>query len=188
MAHGLIGCEFSGIVRMAFAAMGHDAWSCDLLPSEQEGQHIQGDALSLLHNGWDIAIFHPPCTYLSSSGARWWAQRQHEQAEALAFVHLLLDAPIPRIALENPVGKISTAIRKPDQYVQPWMFGDAATKTTGLWLKNLPMLQPTQIISERPQICWRMGESKKRAQERSRTYPGMAQAMASQWGPLLYAP
>lgn len=138
----LVGCEFSGIVRDAFKAKGHDAWSCDLLPSERPGKHIQYDILSvidILHEKFDLAIFHPPCTYLAVSGARWFANRQTEQHQALDFVKRLLDAPIARIALENPVSVISTKIRKPDQIIQPYMFGHGETKATCLWLKNLPV-------------------------------------------------
>lgn len=178
----LIACEFSGIVREAFRAQGHNAWSCDLLPSEQPGQHIQGDVLEILSQGWDLMIAHPPCTYLCNSGARWWGGRQREQAEALAFVRTLLCAPIPHIALENPEGRISSVLRKPDQYIQPWQYGEEATKKTGLWLVNLPLLQPTKLMAHRPQHVWRMGESKHRSRERSRTYPGIATAMAQQWG------
>ena len=178
----LVGCEFSGIVRDAFAARGHDAWSCDLLPTEAPGRHLQCDVRELLDDEWDLAIFHPPCTYLASSGARWWKGRQQEQREAIAFVRCLLAAPISRIALENPVGRLSTVIRKPEQIIQPWMFGDEATKTTCLWLTNLPLLQPTQIMSHRPQLCWRMGPSATRSKQRSGTYRGIAEAMAQQWG------
>ena len=178
----LVACEFSGIVRAAFAERGHDAWSFDLEPSERPGQHIEGDVLEILSEGWDLMVAHPPCTYLCNAGARWWQTRQREQQEALAFVEALLAAPIPRIALENPEGILSTHIRKPDQYIQPWMFGDEATKKTGLWLIGLPLLQPTRIMAHRPQLCWRMGQSKSRSRNRSRTYPGIAQAMAQQWG------
>jgi hypothetical protein len=180
----LIGCEFSGVVREAFTTLGHDAWSCDLLPSERAGQHLQGNLLDVLGEHWDLAIFHPPCTFLANSGARWWSQRGQEQADALRFVARLLDAPIPRIALENPEGKIGTAIRKCDQMIHPWEYGDCAEKKTCLWLKNLPLLQPTALVWPRPQLCWRMGQSQRRAQERSRTYPGIAAAMAQQWGGL----
>ena len=180
----LVGCEFSGIVRDAFAALGHEAWSCDILLTEAPGNHYQGDVREILSDKWDLAIFHPPCTYLASSGARWWRERQQEQAEALDFVRLLLAAPIPRIALENPIGRIATQIRKPDQIIQPWMFGEEATKTTCLWLKNLPLLQPTRIMAHRPQTCWRMAPSKDRWKLRSLTYRGIAEAMAQQWSAL----
>ena len=181
MTRILVACEFSGIVRDAFLACGHDAVSCDLEPSEQPGPHIHGDVLAQLGAGWDLMVAFPPCTHLSASGARWWPQKQEKQEAALAFVQRLLHAPIPRIALENPVGKISTAIRKADQIIQPWMFGDEATKTTCLWLQGLPVLQPTRLVQYRPQTCWRMGQKRDRARERSRTYPGIARAMAAQW-------
>ena len=177
----LIGCEFSGIVRDAFKAKGHDAWSCDLLPSEIPGQHIQGDILEILNDSWDLIIAHPPCTHLCVSGARWFKGKQKEQAEALEFVRLLLDAAIPRIALENPVSIISTRIRKPDQIIQPWMFGHGETKATCLWLKGLPKLQPTNIVEGREGRVFRMPPSPDRWKERSRTFQGIADAMANQW-------
>lgn len=180
----LVACEFSGIVRDAFLAQGHDTWSCDLEPSERPGPHIQGDVLALLAEPWDLMLAFPPCTYLCNSGARWWKQRQQEQADALAFVRALLAAPIPRIALENPEGRISTAIRKPDQCIHPWEYGHEEEKKTCLWLHNLPRLQPTQLMATREQKVWRMGESKSRSKNRSRTYPGIARAMAQQWGTL----
>lgn len=179
----LVACEFSGLVRDAFLARGHTALSCDLLPSERPGPHYQGDVRAILQDGWDLLLCFPPCTYLCCSGARWWPQRQQEQADALAFVQLLLDAPIPRIALENPQGKISTAIRPPDQWIEPYLFGHAETKRTGLWLKGLPLLQPTQLtFAARAERIWRMPQRKSRSQDRSRTYPGVAAAMAAQWG------
>ena len=184
----LIACEFSGIVREAFAAHGHDAWSCDLLPSEQPGQHYQRDVRELLGKPWDLMIAFPPCTYLCNSGARWWKDRQREQQEALAFVRLLLDAPMPRVCVENPEGRISTAIRKPDQYIHPWEYGHGEEKKTGLWLKNLPLLQPTQLMAERVQRVWRMGQTRHRSQDRSRTYPRIAAAMSQQWGALAPPP
>lgn len=178
----LVGCEFSGVVRRAFRDLWHDAWSCDILPAEDASCfHLQCDVRDILDQNWDLAIFHPPCTYLANSGARWWAKRQQEQQAALAFVQALLDAPIPRIALENPEGRISTAIRKPDQIIQPWMFGDKATKKTHLWLKGLPILQPTKLEWYRPQNVWRMGQTKDRSKNRSRTYQGIAVAMAQQY-------
>lgn len=180
----LIACEFSGRVRDAFRAQGHDALSCDLQPSWTPGPHVQGDVRDLLTDGWDLLVAFPPCRYLAASGARWWAERQQEQAAALAFVRTLLAAPIPRIALENPVGRISTAIRLPDQIVQPWMFGHAEIKTTCLWLQGLPLLQPTCLtFAPRTQRCWRMSPSPTRAMARSLTAPGIAQAMAQQWSP-----
>ena len=142
----LIACEFSGIVREAFRLKGHEAWSCDLLPSEIEGQHIQGDVLAHLDGGWDMMIAHPPCTHLAVSGARWFKEKRTEQLEALEFVQKLLEAPIPRIALENPISIISSKIRKPDQIIQPWQFGHPESKKTCLWLKGLPKLQPTKIL------------------------------------------
>ena len=178
----LVACEFSGIVRAAFRARGHEAWSCDLEPSEQPGPHLQGDALDMLHQGWDLMIAHPPCTYLCNSGARWWRQRQAEQRHALAFVQLLLEAPIPRICLENPEGCISTRLCKPTQSIHPWEYGEPFEKKTHLWLRGLPRLQPTQIIAERTQACWRTPQRASRSRERSRTYPGIAAAMAAQWG------
>lgn len=177
----LIACEFSGIVRDAFARRGHDAWSCDLLPTERPGQHIQGDVLGILGDGWDLMIAHPPCTHLAVSGARWFKDKQREQAEALEFVKRLLEVPIEKVALENPVSVISTRIRKPDQIIQPWMFGDAETKTTCLWLKNLPCLMPTNIVESLGNRLHRLGPSPDRWKLRSRTYQGIADAMAEQW-------
>ena len=180
----LVACEFSGIVRDAFIKLGHNAFSCDLLPSEKPGPHIQENVLAHLNGYWDLMIAHPPCTHLAVSGARWFKDKIEEQKEALDFVRALLDAPIPRIALENPVSVISTKIRKPDQYVQPWMFGHGETKKTGLWLKNLPLLQPTNIVPGREGKVWKMAPGPNRWKDRSRTYTGLAQAMAEQWGGL----
>lgn len=149
----LVACEFSGIVRDAFAARGHDAWSCDLLPSERPGNHIQDDVLAVLSDGWDLMVAHPPCTRLAVSGARWFKHYLKEQAEALDFVRKLLDAPIEKIALENPVSVISTHIRKPDQIIQPWWFGHGETKTTCLWLKNLSKLEPTDVVTPEWAVC-----------------------------------
>jgi len=168
-------------VREELAAAGHDAWSCDVLPTEIPGQHIRGDVLNVLSEGWDLMIAHPPCTHLAVSGARWFAQKREEQAEALEFVRQLLDAPIPRIALENPVSVISTRIKKPDQIIQPWQFGHGETKTTCLWLKNLPKLVPTNIVEGRKNRIHLMPDSAGRWKRRSRTYSGIAQAMAQQW-------
>jgi hypothetical protein len=145
----LVACEFSGIVRDAFAVLGHDAWSCDLLRTERPGNHIVGDVRAILHHGWDLLIAHPPCTHLAVSGARWFAEKRTEQAEALDFVRTLLAAPVHRIALENPISIISTCVRKPDQIIQPWMFGHGETKATCLWLKNLPPLTHTNIVDGR---------------------------------------
>ena len=177
----LIGCEFSGIVRDAFTRAGHYATSCDLLPTETQGAHHQGDLLEILSQGWDLAIFHPPCTHLAVSGARWFKDKQEEQLEALEFVRVLLNAPIDKIALENPVSIISSVIRKPDQYIQPWQFGHGETKKTGLWLKNLPKLNPTNIVEGRESRVHRMPPGPNRWKERSRTFTGIAKAMAEQW-------
>lgn len=178
----LVACEFSGTVRDAFIARGHDAVSCDFLDSERPGPHFRGNVLGLLADGWDLMIAHPPCQYLAVSGARWFAQRQREQAQALAFVQILLDAPIPRIAVENPVSVISTRIRKPDQIIQPWMFGHGEVKATCLWLKNLPKLEPTNIVEGRTARVHRAPPSPDRWKDRSRTLQGIADAMAEQWG------
>jgi len=178
----LVACEFSGIVREAFIAKGHDAWSCDILPSEIPGHHINGDVRIVLDEEWDLMIAHPPCTHLAVSGARWFKEKQVEQAEALEFVKTLLDAPIPHIALENPVSIISTRIRKPDQIIQPWMFGHGETKATCFWLKNLPPLEPTNIVDGREGRVWKCSPGPERWKERSRTLPGIAEAMAAQWG------
>lgn len=178
----LVACEFSGTVREAFRSKGHDAWSCDLLPTTRPGQHITGDVRRILSDGWDLLIAHPPCTYLAVSGARWFKDRLAEQADAIDFVRLLLSADIPRVALENPVGVISSRIRKPDQIIQPWQFGHGETKATCLWLKNLPKLTPTDVVSGREQKVHRMPPSPDRWKLRSLTYPGIAHAMAEQWG------
>lgn len=178
----LIACEYSGTVRDAFIARGHDALSCDLLETELPGPHYRGDVRDVLSDGWDLMICHPPCTHLAVSGARWFKDKQAEQAQALDLVRLLLDAPIPRIALENPVSIISSRIRKPDQIIQPWMFGHGETKATCLWLKGLPHLIPTDIVDGRENRVHRMAPSPTRWKERSRTYPGIAAAMAEQWG------
>lgn len=199
----LIACEFSGTVRDAFAARGHNAWSCDLLPTEKPGNHIQGDVLEVLDDGWDLMIAHPPCTYLSSSGLHWNKRilgREEKTHEAMLFVFNLIgegfiDNPIPRICIENPVGRIGTAYRKADQIIQPWQFGHDASKTTCLWLKGLPPLLATgpfiapRMIDGKPR--WanqcdsgqnKLGPSENRWAERSVTYSGIAEAMADQWG------
>jgi hypothetical protein len=181
MKRVLVACEYSGIVRDAFAAMGWDAWSCDLLPSERAGNHIQGDVLPLLGQGWDLMVAHPPCTHLAVSGARWFKDKRVEQLQALDFVRQLLGAPIPRIALENPVSVISTKIRKPDQVIQPWQFGHGETKATCLWLKGLPKLVPSNVVTGREGRVWKMPPSPDRWKERSRTFEGIARAMAAQW-------
>ena len=184
----LIACEFSGIVRNAFIARGHEAISADFLPSERPGPHHTGDVMELIKHQsrlqFDLMIAHPPCTHLAVSGARWFADKQYEQAEALEFVRALLDAPIPRIALENPVSIISSRIRKPDQIIQPWMFGHGEVKATCLWLKNLPPLQSTDIVAGRTARVHREPPGPDRWKNRSRTFTGIADAMAEQWGSL----
>ena len=194
MMRVLVACEYSGTVRDAFIRAGHDALSCDLLPTDSLGPHYQGDVRDILTDGWDLMIAHPPCTHLAVSGARWFKDKQVEQAEALDFVRLLLDAPIPRIALENPVSIISSRIRKPDQIIQPYEHGHEATKTTCLWLKGLPHLQPTNIVGKGARHITKSGKSLPewynlppsldRWKIRSATFPGIAAAMASQWGAL----
>jgi len=192
----LVACEFSGIVRDAFIDRGYQAYSCDLRPSERPGPHIQGDVRDILKNGWAMMIACPPCTHLAVSGARYFKMKEKEQEQALDFVKALLNAPIRRIALENPIGIISTRIRKPDQIIQPWQFGHDASKATCLWLKNLPLLKSTREVP--PRIIdgkrrWsnqtdsgqnRLTPGKERAYDRSRTYEGIAKAMAEQWGGL----
>lgn len=180
----LVACEYSGTVREAFKALGHDAMSCDLLPTEKPGFHYQGSVLDVLSDGWDLMIAHPPCTHLAVSGARYFAEKKANglQDEALDFVRLLLKAPIRHIALENPVSIISSQIRKPDQIVQPWMFGHGETKATCLWLKNLPKLVPTDVVEGREARIHKMPPSPDRWKDRSRTFPGIANAMAEQWG------
>ena len=188
----VIACEFSGIVREAFRTRGHEAWSVDLLSSETPhgGFHWRGDILGFLRKNFDeeqtfdLMIAHPPCTYLAVSGARWFKERKMRQESALWFVRTLMDAPIERICIENPVSVISTRIRKPDQYIQPWMFGHGETKKTGLWLKNLPLLEPTNIVEGRGERIWKESPGPDRWKNRSRTYPGIAEAMAEQWGKL----
>lgn len=180
----LVACEFSGVVREAFRRRGHFAISCDLLPSEDDGPHIQGDVMDVLGHGWDLMICHPPCTHLAVSGARWFKEKQVEQAEALEFVRRLLAAPINRIALENPISIISSRIRKPDQIIQPWQFGHGEVKATCLWLKSLPKLVPTNIVEGRHARVHLMPPGPDRWKERSRTMTGIAEAMAEQWGSL----
>ncbi len=192
----LVACEFSGIVRDAFAAKGHDAWSCDLLPCERGGQHIQGDCLEVLAQGWDLLIAHPPCTYLSRAGARWWKQpgRQEKAVEAAAFIQALWSSNISRIAIENPVGMLNRLWRYPDQIIEPWMFGEPYSKRTCLWLRELPPLFATIIEGKRE--AWlpsnvgagrRKGQRSqpgivRNAKDASRTFQGIAAAMAAQWG------
>ena len=178
----LIACEMSGRVREAFRAKGHDAISCDLLPSEQEGPHIVGDVRDILTDGWDLMIAHPPCTYLTSANARNHFRFMELQDEALDFVELLLNAPIERIALENPPGAIGSQIRKATQYVEPWEFGAPWTKKTGLWLKNLPPLKATHRRQDMPKRLPTMSDVRKDPKDRARTPLVLAAAMAEQWG------
>lgn len=211
----LVACEYSGRVRQAFRDLGHDAWSCDLLPAEDDSlYHMEGDVRQWLHLGWDLMIAHPPCTHLAISGAHLFKKKVKEQAEALEFVRLFLYAPIPMIAVENPVGVINTAIRKPEQIIQPYDYGEDASKKTCLWLKNLAPLRPTEFVKPRLICCGRQvladecpvclglngkpkarwanqtdsgqnnltPSTKDRWKERSRTYSGIARAMALQWG------
>ena len=193
----LIACEFSGVVREAFKAKGHDAWSCDILPTDIAGQHIQDDVLKHLDEGWDMMIAHPPCTDLACSGARHFAAKiaDGRQQRALEFVQALMSAPIEKICIENPVGVISSAIRKPEQIIQPWQFGHEAQKSTCLWLKNLPLLQPTNIVGKGDFVTFPSGKkmakwyanlpstnNKQNALKRSVTFRGIAKAMAEQWG------
>ncbi len=183
----LVACEFSGIVRDAFIARGHDAISCDLLPTERPGPHFARDVREIIDLGWDMMIAHPPCTYLASSGALWWASRKAEQEEAIRFFMLFADSEIPMVAIENPIGIMSTHWAKPDQIIQPWQFGHGETKATCLWLKGLPLLQPSNIVTGRDERIHKLsalngpGSSKNRNHERSRTYQGIADAMADQW-------
>ena len=187
----LVACEFSGRVRDAFAERGHDAMSCDLLPTEAPGNHYQGDVFDVIGSGWDLMIAHPPCTYLASSGLHWNKRipgRIDKTAEALEFIRRLMDVPIPKIAIENPIGCISSWIRQPNQIIQPWMFGEDASKATCLWLKGLPPLVPTNIIKKDRYANQtqsgqnRLPSSEDRWKLRSLTYQGIADAMAGQWG------
>jgi len=182
----LVACEFSGIVRDAFSKLGHDAWSADLLPTEKPGNHIQGDIFNSLGKwqfglDWDLMIAHPPCTHLAVSGARWFKNKEVEQRQAILFFMALTNLDIPRIAIENPISIMSTVWRKPDQIVQPWWFGHGETKSTCLWLKNLPPLMPTNIVSGREAKIHNMSPSEHRWKDRSRTYTGFAEAIAKQW-------
>ena len=182
----LVACEFSGIVREAFRTRGHHAVSVDLLPTEIAGDHFQADIFDFIRRSppWDLMIAFPPCTHLAVSGARWFKDKAAEQAEAVRFVERLWTAPMPRIAIENPVGVLSTRsqLGKPAQIVQPWMFGHGEVKATCLWLKNLPPLVPTDMVGGRQARVHRMSPGPDRWKERSRTLPGIAQAMAEQWG------
>jgi hypothetical protein len=181
----LVACEFSGIVREAFAKLGHNTWSVDLLQSEIPSRcHYQGNIFDFLTDSgnWDLMIVFPPCTHLASSGARWFKDKLISQFNAIQFVKELAESNIPKIAIENPIGVLSTKFRKPDQIIQPWMFGHGETKATCLWLKNLPKLQPTNIVSGREGKVWKESPGPNRWKNRSRTYQGIADAMASQWG------
>lgn len=178
----LVACEFSGVVRDAFRAAGHDAWSCDLLPSEKDGPHILGDVLMQMCDSWDLLIAFPPCTHLAVSGARWFKDKREEQREAIRFFTLLAECKIPKIAVENPVGIMSTIYRKPDQIIQPWQFGHGETKATCLWLKGLSKLIPTKIVEGRKARVHREPPGPDRWKNRSRTYQGIADAMTEQWG------
>jgi len=177
----LIACEYSGRVRDALRLRGVDAMSCDLLPTEVPGPHYQGDVRDVLHDGWDLLIAHPPCTHLAVSGARWFKDKQKEQAEALDFVRLLLNAPVPRIALEQPISIVASRIAPTSQVIHPWQFGHGERKTTCLWLINLPYLVPTNIVEGREERVHRMAPGPDRWKERSRTFQGIADAMADQW-------
>tara|TARA_R100000458_G_C8138108_1_gene150419 strand:- start:11 stop:628 length:618 start_codon:yes stop_codon:yes gene_type:complete len=187
----LVACEYSGIVRNAFTAKGHDAWSCDILDSESEGNHIKGNALEQLDKGWDLMVAHPPCTHLSVSGARWFTEGKKPmklREDALDFVHKLMNAPIKRICIENPVSVISSHIRQADQTIHPYQFGHTEYKKTCLWLKNLPLLEETDNVLEETKLLpdkiakriWWLGSGK--GKERSKFYTGIASAMANQWG------
>jgi site-specific DNA-cytosine methylase len=178
----LVACEYSGTVRDAFLRIGHDAMSCDLLPTDKPGPHYQGDVFDVINDGWDLMIAHPPCTHLAVSGARWFKDKVTEQEEALDFVRRLMNADVDRICIENPVSIISSRIRKPDQTIQPWQFGHGETKRTCLWLKGLPKLIPTDIVDGRDQRIWKLPPSPDRWKIRSATFQGIADAMANQWG------
>ncbi len=193
----LVACEYSGVVRDAFIAAGHDAMSCDLLPTDVPGPHCMGDVRDVLSGGWDLMVAHPPCDYLCVSGMHWTKRGLRDPKlteDALDFVKLLMDAPIRLVAIENPVGVISTRIRRPDQIIQPYQYGHDASKKTCLWLKNLPLLRPTGFVEPRlvdGKERWanqtdsgqnRLGPSEDRWKERSKTYEGIAKAMAEQWG------
>lgn len=192
----LVACEYSGRVRDAFLAAGHDAMSCDLLPTDSPGPHYQGDVFDIIHDGWDLMVAHPPCTYLSVSGMHWTTRGLRDPQlteDALHFVRVLMDAPIEHIAIENPISVISSRIRKPDQIIQPWWFGHDASKKTCLWLKKLPLLQPTNMLSGDAKTRRanqtasgqnKLPPSKDRWKIRSETYSGIANAMAVQWGVL----
>ena len=183
----LVACEESATVREELNKRGYNAWSCDLLPSRiPGGKHIQGNVLDRLKEGWDMMIAFPPCTHLAVSGARWFPEKQKDgrQNEAINFFMEIAKAPIPKIAIENPIGIMSTHYRKPDQIIQPWQFGHGETKATCLWLKNLPKLQPTNIVEGRENRVHRMAPGPNRSRDRAVTYRGIAEAMSEQWSNL----
>lgn len=186
MAKVLIACECSGIVREAFKRHGHDAWSCDLKPSDIPGQHSQCDMWAVLLGDWDLVIVHPDCTYLANSGNRWYARTELRQ-KAVEEVKKIWALPIKKLAIENPQGVLTRHLGRP-QYIQPWQFGHGETKKTGLWLRGLPKLEPTNIVEGRDQRIWRMAPGPSRKTDRSRTFSGIAEAFADQWGKLLDAP
>lgn len=177
----LIACEYSGTVRDAFALHGHEVMSCDLLDTDSPGPHYKGDVFDIINNGWDLMVAHPPCTHLAVSGARWFKDKHEEQKEAIDFFMKLVNADIDKIAVENPISIMSTRYRKPDQIIQPWQFGHGETKATCLWLKNLPLLEPTNIVEGREARIHKMPPSADRWKLRSKTYSGIAKAMAEQW-------
>ena len=180
----LIACEYSGVVRDAFIAKGHDAMSCDILPTESDGPHYQGDVMDIIGDDWDLMIAHPPCTDLASSGARWFPEKiaSGQQLKSIDFFMAIAMYNIPKIAVENPIGIMSTCWKKPSQIIQPWMFGHGETKATCLWLKGITKLEPTNIVEGREQRIWRLPPSKSRAKIRSKSFSGIAEAMAIQWG------
>ena len=182
----LVACEYSGAVRDAFLRLGHDAMSCDLLPTDVPGPHYQGDVFDIINDGWDLMVAFPPCTDVCVSGARWFKEKRTDgrQQRAIQFVRDLMNAPIDKIAIENPIGVLSSEIRKPDQIIQPWQFGHGETKATCLWLKNLPKLLPTNIVDGREARVHRIPPGPDRWKLRSTTYLGIANAMAEQWGKL----
>ena len=180
----LVACEFSGVVRDTFRAKGHDVISCDTLPAESEGPHYQGDVRDILYDKWDMVLAFPPCTHLASSGARWFKEKQKDgrQQQGIDFFNLFTNLDCPKVAIENPVGIMSTHYRKPDQIIHPWQFGHGETKAICLWLKGLPRLNPTNIVEGREPRIWYMSPGPDRAKERSRFFPGVAKAMSEQWG------
>ena len=188
----LVACEYSGAVRDAFARRGHDAWSCDILPSDRPGNHYEGDVLDILGDQWDLLIAHSPCTHLAVSGARWFKDKKVEQEEALEFFRKLLEAPVEKVCVENPVSIVSSRICKPSQIIHPWMFGHEVSKKTCLWLKNLPHLEPTKVVAKGEYVTFSSGKrmpswynlppGEDRWKIRSKTFEGIAEAMAEQWG------